>query len=297
MTTAPDRERVAQRLQRSSARNSYDPEVDIDWSAPIPADRYAKPPQRCSLYGTRMWEELTEPERIRLSQQEVVSSVSSGIWFELILMQGLVRHVYNSDPTSEHAQYALTEIADECRHSTMFGKAIAKMYGKPIGPSRVSRRAGRVFGALAGPTLIFAGALFVEELADGMQREIMRDDTLQPLSRMVSRIHVTEEARHISYAKDELVRACAGLSRFQRANLKLWLAAMAYTATQEFIHPKTYATVGLDPRVAWQVAKDNPHWQATKIQWVRKAVALFEELDLIDGPGRRLWLAAGLLER
>jgi hypothetical protein len=42
-----------------------------------------------------------------------------------------------------------------------------------------------------------------EEPLDRWQRELMKDGPSQPLNRMASRIHVTEEARHITYALEE----------------------------------------------------------------------------------------------
>ncbi len=73
-----------------------------------------------------LWDRLTEPQRIDLTRHEVAGVASLGIWFETILMQLLVRDYRRQDPTAAHAQYALTEIADErcsrwcgwCRAST-----------------------------------------------------------------------------------------------------------------------------------------------------------------------------------
>jgi len=49
---ASRRETTAERLLRSSAARSYDPEVDIDWAAPLPEGKYYLPEHRVSLYGT-----------------------------------------------------------------------------------------------------------------------------------------------------------------------------------------------------------------------------------------------------
>ena len=65
---------------------------------------------------------------------------------------------------------------------------------------------------LKGPSL-YAGALLVEETLDRWQRDSMTDERLQPLTRMVNRIHVTEEARHVTFARDELARTMPRLSR------------------------------------------------------------------------------------
>ena len=54
-----------------------------------------------------------------------------------------------------------------------------------------------------------AGTMYVEEILDGLQRQAMDDESVQPLVRQVSRIHVIEEARHISYAREETLRAQA----------------------------------------------------------------------------------------
>jgi len=119
-----DREDLGRRLLVSSAKASYDPLTEIDWDAPVDTDRYAMPAHRISLYGTYLWDQLTEKQRKELSRQEAASIACSGIWFEAILMQMLIRYAYHRDPTTNHVQYAYTEIADECRHTVMFARLI-----------------------------------------------------------------------------------------------------------------------------------------------------------------------------
>ena len=50
----PESAALAERLLKSSARHSYDPAVDIDWSAPIPEDKRGMQPARMSPYGTAL---------------------------------------------------------------------------------------------------------------------------------------------------------------------------------------------------------------------------------------------------
>ncbi|WP_282204447.1 AurF N-oxygenase family protein [Kitasatospora fiedleri] len=240
--TAPDRERTAERLLASSAKLSFNPLKDVDWDAdPIPGAYYC-PPRHLSLYGTDLWERMTDEERIELSKHEVASIASVGIWFEEILMQMLLRHAFDRDPTSNHVQYALTEIADECRHSIMFARMIAKMGVPAYGAGFVAHNLGRLFKAISTHSQTFGGTMYVEEILDAFQREVMNDDTLQPLTRQVSRIHVIEEARHISYAREELVRKRLGPVR--RRYEQLFIGLIVYYATTALIHP------GCTPRSA-----------------------------------------------
>ena len=135
-----DREKTAERLLKSSAEKFYDPEVDIDWSAPLADGLFYIPEQRISLYGTPLYDSLTAERRIELSKHELASIASVGLWFELLLMQMLVKVVYNTDPTTRHAQYALTEVADECRHSTMFARLVERIVCPAYGPTRHTHR-------------------------------------------------------------------------------------------------------------------------------------------------------------
>lgn len=291
-----DRERTATRLLRSSAKHSFDPVVEIDWEAPLAEGQYFAPPYRSSLYGTDLWERLSEQERIELTKHEVASIASVGIWFETILMQMLIRHAYDRDPTTGHVQYTYTEVGDECRHSVMFAKMIEKFGCPAYGTGRTTHALGRIFKTISNGPLTFGGTLYVEAILDELQRESMADESLQPLVRAVSRIHVVEEARHMSFAKDENARQWTPRSRLDRAYTRIMLALVAYFATTQLVHPQAYAAVGLDPRQARKVARRNPHWRRTCAWAARKAVAYFDELDMIGGPGRLLWRRAGLID-
>ena len=78
---AQDRDVSAARLLRSSAKNSYDPHVDIDWAAPLAEGKAFMPLERVSLYGTDLWAKLTPEQRIELSKHEMASIMSVGLWF------------------------------------------------------------------------------------------------------------------------------------------------------------------------------------------------------------------------
>ncbi|AUG82155.1 membrane protein [Kitasatospora sp. MMS16-BH015] len=283
---ARDRKKTAERLLASSAKLSFDPLKEIDWEAEPVEGAYYLPPHRVSLYGTALWETLTEAQRIELSKHEVASVASVGIWFEEILMQMLLRHAFDRDPTSAHVQYALTEIADECRHSVMFAKMISWMGAPAYGPGRVSHELGRFFKATSTHSQTFGGTMYVEEILDAFQREMMNDEALQPMVRQVSRIHVIEESRHITYAREELVRRDLGPVR--RRYEQLLLGLVIFRSTKSLIHPRVYAAVGIDPEVGRRAALANPYWRATKVEMAAKAIGVLDRAGLV-GPANR-WL-------
>ncbi|MGH3873995.1 MAG: AurF N-oxygenase family protein [Pseudonocardiaceae bacterium] len=291
----PDREVTAQRLLRTSAKHSYDPAVEIDWDAPLAPDRYFIDPCRSSLYGTALWDRMSEEQRIELTKHEMASLYCMGIWFETILMQMLVRHVYDRPKGSAHARYAWTEIADECRHSVMFSRAAEKFGGPQYGPGRFVHHLGRLLKTISNGTLTFSAAIYVEEILDVFQREQMADESLQPIVQKVSRIHVIEEARHIRYAREETLRQWPRLGPLGRAYSRFILALAVYFSTTRLIDPRVYAAVGLDVDEAVAAAAANPHWRKTKQFAAHKVITFLNEVGLIAGPGKLLWRKAGVL--
>ncbi|MGQ0779429.1 MAG: AurF N-oxygenase family protein [Pseudonocardiales bacterium] len=295
ISSVPDREDTAQRLLRTSAKHSYDPAVVVDWDAPLAPDRYFIAPHRSSLYGTALWDRMSEAQRIELTKHEVASLYSIGIWFETILMQMLVRHVYDHPKGSAHARYAWTEIADECRHSIMFSRAAEKFGGPEYGPGWFVHQLARLLKTVSHGALSFGATIYVEEILDALQREQMADESLQPIVQTVSRIHVIEEARHIRYAREETLRQWPRLGRLGRAYSRLVLAIAVYFATTRLIDPKVYAAAGLDVKEAVAAAAANPHWRHTKQFTARKVIKFLDEVGLIAGPGKLLWRRAGVL--
>ncbi|TQM02280.1 AurF N-oxygenase family protein [Pseudonocardia kunmingensis] len=290
-----DREATAERLLRSSLEHSYEPGIDIDWDAPLVDGAWAVPPHRVSLYGTPLWDALSEEQRHTLAVHEICSIARIGLWFEIILMQMLLRYAYDRDPRRRHIQYALTEIADECRHSVMFAR-MTERYGVPdYAPRRVTHELGRLFKTVGTGPAMFAGTLFVEEILDQLQREAMRDDTVQPLTRMVNKIHVTEEARHVRYAREELVRIMPKTNRAQRELARYLAARIAFVVARNLVHRDVYASVGIDPAVGHRAALANPHHRETLHWSARKLVPFLREQGIIGGPTEILWRKAHLV--
>jgi hypothetical protein len=294
-STTPERERQGERLLRSSAKLSFNPQVEVDWHAEQRPDVFYAPPAFSSLYGTELWEQLPVEQQVQLTKHEVASIASVGIWFEEILMQMLLRHAYDRDLTRKDIQWTLTEIADECRHSIMFATMV-KTFGAPnYGVKRLSHELGRIFKTISNGVLTFAGTMYVEEILDSFQRDAMDDESLQPIVRQVSRIHVIEEARHISFAREESLRALATTGPIRRTYNRLMIGLVIRRSTQALIHDEVYANAGLDVKAAKKAAKNNPNWTATKTRAASKVLAFFDECGLIGWQNRWILRRAGVI--
>src|SRR6202035_3277424 len=172
-STAASREEFSERLLKGSVKKSYAPIVDIDWDAPLDPDKFFLPPKTVSLYGTPLWDTMTRAQRIELSRQEFVNTLSAGIWFENILNQALLRKMMHQDPTSQASHYALTELGDETRHMVMFGKAIERVGAKPVRPRLYHRMIINALPFFFRGSVLWMAALIGEEIFDSLQRQMM----------------------------------------------------------------------------------------------------------------------------
>jgi P-aminobenzoate N-oxygenase AurF len=298
---ASQREKTAERLLKSSAARSYDPEIDIDWSAPLAEDKYFLPEHRVSLYGTELWQRLTPEQRLELGKHEIISITSFGIYAEVALMHLLLKVVTDGDPTTRHAQYALTEVADECRHSTMFGRGIEKSGVPPYLAPWWFRLFLRLTLLLPIGPASYGGTLLVEEVTDRLQRESLVDEGVQPTIRMINRIHVLEEARHISFARAEVNRMVSILRRTLLGRVllaanRVGLALAAPALVRLMLHPGVYRSVGLDPKRARKVAMANPHYRRSVAWMGERIVGFLTEAGMIKGPlTKALWRRSYLL--
>lgn len=290
-----DREQVAERLLDSSARHSFDPDKELDWEAPFEEGKWFWPPELVSLYGTPMWRRMSEEQRIALSQHEAAALASLGIWFELILMQLLVRHIYDKPATSAHVRYALTEIEDECRHSKMFARLITRGDTPYYPVSAVHRNLGRLFKTISTTPGSFTATLLGEEILDWMQRLTFPDERVQTLVRGVTRIHVVEEARHVRYAREELRRQMVTAPRWSQEFTRLTSGEVARVFSIAFINPEVYTNVGLGKREAMAQVKASAHRREIMQTGAKRLTDFLDDIGVLRGTGRRLWKSSGLL--
>jgi hypothetical protein len=290
-----EREQVAKRLLESSRKHSFDPDVELDWDAPFEDGKWFWPPELVSLYDTPMWRRMPLEQQQNLARLEAASLASLGIWFEIILIQLLARHIYDKPVTSRHVRYALTEIADECRHSMMFARLISRGGAEPYPVSRLHHNMARVLKTVSTTPGSFTCTLLGEEILDWMQRLTFPDDRVQPLVRGVTRIHVVEEARHVRYAREELRRQMVSCPRWEAELTRISSGEAARVFSVSFVNPRVYTDAGLDRREALAQVRASAHRRDVMQQGAKRLTDFLDEIGVLRGVGRRLWRSSGLL--
>jgi hypothetical protein len=109
---------------------------------------------------------------------------------------------------------------------------------------------------------------------------------------MVSRIHVLEEARHMTFAREEVKRRLGGLTPWQLRVQQALTAQTCFLVARALVNPEVYASVGIDPREGRREALANPHYRET-MRWMgEKPMAFLREQGLVPASQERVWKAS-----
>ncbi|WP_341267818.1 diiron oxygenase [Gordonia malaquae] len=287
--STPDRgvDEVSQRLVESAARLSRNAMTEIDWSEPMDPAHYGCSPEWSTLYGTDYWNELTVEQQVTLTRHEFASIMNVGIWFEMILQELVLRDQYLGRYHEPEFQFALTEIADECRHSIMFAKASSKMVGTSYHPPRRIGRLGKIFQHTARGAVSYAGILVAEEILDVFQRGCMRDERVLPFIRTINEIHVLEESRHMKFAREQVRESMAGMSPLKRRFCALYTSLGALYIVSNLVQPQVYANAGLDVDRALAERRTNKHFHAMVRSNCTHLMEFLDDVGVLTRAARR----------
>jgi hypothetical protein len=293
-TAAPTLPRTAARshqLVAASQRTTLDPFEYVDWSVPIDDSAFHLPPELLPLYGTAAWHAMTESEQIAYSRHETAALCGAGVWFENVLMQVLLRHLADIPVTDPSHRYLLVEVADECRHSTMFGEYIRRAGTPAYRPELAA--SSLADDDPARRTVSYLLILAVEELLDHMNRATMRDERLHPTSRAMAKLHVLEEARHVSFAKTFLAESWETLDDDARREIADAAPVLVSVVADLSVDPAVYEHLGI--AAGAEIARANPHHRTTIVAGLAKLTTFLSELGVIDSEHRATWSQLGLV--
>jgi hypothetical protein len=286
------------RLSALSVTHHFDAYGDIDWDAPeFEIDRMDPRWELSSddpLAGTAWYQNLPAEQRRGLGLGRAVTMMKTGIEFERILKQGLLEFAGTLPNGAAEFRYAYHEVIEECQHSLMFQEFVNRSGFDAAGLPRYARLGARLVITLGRrfPPLFFIFVLGGEEPIDYVQRKVLRDDDdLPPVLERVMRIHVTEEARHLSFARSYLKTRAARLGWYGRLQLGIGapiiLAMMARMMLRP--SPQLVAEYRIPKEVLAEAYTNNAAAKAENLAAIWRVRKLCAEMGVLGGSYRLWW--------
>ena len=293
------------RINELSVTKHFDAYADIAWDDPAYALDPTDPRWELSaddgdpLGATEWYQSLPQPTRARLGVEMVASKMKIGLIFESILKRGLLEFAMTLPNNSPEFRYVYHEVIEEAQHSLMFQEFVNRTGYDAPGLRWYDRLSSRWIIGLGRrfPELFFLFVLGGEDPIDYVQRQELRHDhEKHPLLERIIRIHVTEEARHLSFARHYLKRTVPRLSPFRRAQLAVGAPLILGAMAQIMLKPSAdlIRRYDIPEEVVKAAYDDNPRHRTETIASLGKVRKLCEDLGLVRGPYAVLWRKLGL---
>ena len=291
---------LIRKLSRLSVEKHYDAYADIAWDAPEmrldPEDEVWELGHDEPLGATAWYRALPAPARARVGLHMVACQMKVGLQFENILQRGLLEFALALPDGAPEFRYAYHEVIEEAQHTLMFQEFVVRA-GLPVGGL------GPVIGYLARrvaalgrrfPELFFVYVLGGEEPIDHVQRVALAGrGRLHPLLRRIMQIHVTEEARHLAFARHYLEEHVPRLGRWKRAQLRVGAPFILGVMSRLMLRPapEVIRAHHIPAAVVAEAYDDNPAHRAATREALGGVRRLCQDLDLVRPS---LWRLAGL---
>ncbi len=294
---------LVSRLSHQSVVKHFDAYADIAWDSDEfridPNDaRWQLAPD--DVLGASAWYQAQPPAlRARLGLHMMAYLMKNGLQFEGVLKQGLLAFAADLPNRSPEFRYVYHEVIEEAQHSLMFQEFVNRSGFDIPGLTGWHRLVSRWVPVLARvfPELFFVFVLGGEDPIDHVQRRALRrDPPAHPLLRRIMQIHVTEEARHLCFARQYLKERAPQLGRARRMALAVMTPVVLAIMAQIMMRPspQIMRTYDIPRRVIGEVYGHNPVHRANTLAALAKVRTLSAELGLLTPVARRLWQVLGI---
>jgi P-aminobenzoate N-oxygenase AurF len=172
----------------------------------------------------------------------------------------------------------------------MFGEFIRRAGTPAYRPAHASLDVDELPGRRVTSYLLI---LAVEELLDHINRKTMRDERVHPVSRQIAKLHVLEEARHVSFAKSYLSEVWPQLADDERTAIADAAPALVAAVAEFSIDPAVYEHLGIEDGAL--TARVNPNHRALIVAGLAKLTGFLSEIGVIDDEHRPTWATLGLV--
>jgi hypothetical protein len=239
---------IAEKLSVISRENTYDPYELFEWSDSLPVTDYWIAPELMTCYGTPIWDEFTDEQKLILSHWESVNFFSLNVHLIRELIGEVADRIY-ATRFPGLSEFFHDFIAEENKHMWFFATFCLKYGGK------VYDR-GKMFStATAGhevvrDLMVFGRILIAEELCDAYNIRMAEDKRLPALVQQINRVHHRDESRHIAFGRQMMRTLCERAeSATGEAGLREasdYLTRYTNVCLRSFYNPTMYADAGIE---------------------------------------------------
>jgi hypothetical protein len=293
---------VIDRLNKASVDKHWEAYADIPWDDPeFKVDKNDPRwilPSNDRLGSTEWYRSQPIEIQAQIGLWRVATAMKIGLQFENLLKRGLLTYAYKLPNGRPEFRYVYHETTEECHHGMMFQEFVNRT-GMPV---RGMPKALNLIAQLApmiprlNTELFFIFVLGGEDPIDYVQRKTIKDGHVKhPLEETIVKIHIAEEARHISFARHYLKHRVPHLNPIRKKILGVATPIILGIMARIMLSPPGSMVRHFDiPKEVVRDAYRNDLAKEEIRNCVGKIRSLAAELDILTRTNKQIWRAFGI---
>jgi hypothetical protein len=233
-------------LYEKGKEKQWNAQTRLDWSIEVdPRSQANGPDYHIPIFGSEMWEGMTEEERAEVRHHIVAwmnSQFLHGEQGALICASKIVQTV----PDMDSKFYAATQVMDEARHVEMYGKYVQDKLelAYPINPD-LKALLNQVIADERWDMTYLGMQVIIEGLALAAFA-LIRDFSEEPLSKAINTYVMQDEARHVAFGRLALRDHYPQLTQKERDEREEFVVEACHLMRNRFMAQEVWERLGLD---------------------------------------------------
>ena len=283
------------RLYENAKRDQWDGTHRLDWTIDVDPTSELLPDMGIGIYGTPMWNKLTQAEIRRLRHEAVTWQLCQFLPRE----QGAppaTAQIVDATPSYEAKQYGATQVMDEARHVEVYRRFITEKleHEYPVNPD-LKKLLDAILSDSRWDMKFLGMQIMVEGLALAAFTTI-RDTANNRLLRDVTEAVAEDEARHVAFGVLSLREFCHDLSEKDREEREDFVYEASVLMRDRILNRDVWERMGLDADACVRAALDSPLAIEFRRRLFSKIVPNVKSLGLLSDRQRRRFAELGILE-
>jgi len=284
------------RLYDKGTRHQWVASDRIDWSVDIVDfdNPLGSPDKNIGLFGSPIWEKMTDRERGELRRHQVAWQFSNFLHGE----QGALMcasKIVNTVPTLDAKFYAATQVIDEARHVEVFGRYLHEKLDLvyPLNTNLKSLLEDALGDARWDMTYL-AMQVLIEGLALAAFATI-RNNAQDPLARSINAYVMQDEARHVMFGRLALRDYYPQLTQAERDEREEFCVDACYRMRDRFLGEEISERLGLPVEEAREWSKNSQIQQEFRAYLFSRIVPVIKDIGLWGPKIQRAFTDMGVL--
>ncbi|MDX6197341.1 MAG: hypothetical protein QOJ79_492 [Actinomycetota bacterium] len=283
-------------LYQKGKDKQWDQTSRIDWSIEVdPYDSLGLPQEVMAIYGTPVWDKITEQQKKELARHHAAWQFSQFLHGEQGAMICAAR-IVESVPDLDSKFYAATQTMDEARHAETYARFLQEKLGLvyPINDNlskllEETLRDSRWDMPYLGMQVLIEGLALA---AFGM----LRDMTTKPLPKQILSYVMQDEARHVAFGRLALKDAYADLTSAERDEREEFVVEACYLMRDRIRGREVWGVVGLDEDECDGYVDSSEFMKLFRNQLFTRIVPIVKDIGLWGPKVQQAYLDMGVLD-